>query len=573
MLRKRLPSWFRISWLLLLPVVVVAVTAFATSSIEKSAEQRAFDRIQHSQQLLAAWIDRSNAAAAFRHANEGYPAVMAAGRRIDIGNAFRLGIAIIALAVLLLGIAALGVARARRAREKRLVESQLGMYARQGRALDDAQRIARVGSWSWDAGAGETTWTAEMYTIFERDPELGPAPSEQVLACVHPDDREELAAGYANAFAARVSFELDYRIVAAGGAIRTLHALGHRDSDRPGVYMGTVQDVTELRQAEGKLRRERDYSAAITSSMHEGFMLTRDSEILEINQALCHLTGFARGELLGARAPYPFWAPEATEEITGHRALIDEHGHEFETTYMRKDGVRFDASITAVAARTADGELLGYVSTVRDVSERKRHLAELERLATRDPLTGLANHRVLHERLQAAAARTESDRQPRSLALLDIDHFKDINDRYGHLAGDRVLREVGERLLAVKGQGELIARVGGEEFAWVLDTGGQNAFTAAERARDAIMGTPFPEVGAVTVSIGVCDVSVVADAGELYERADEALYRAKRRGRNWTCQYIPASPPPALALAAAPGSGRDLRLRDGPRARRALAVP
>ena len=157
------------------------------------------------------------------------------------------------------------------------------------------------------------------------------------------------------------SFELDYRIVLNGGVTRTLHGIGRQDPARPGVYIGTVQDVTELRQVERQLRHERDYGASITSSMHEGFILTRDGAILEVNQALCQLTGYTRGELVGAGAPYPFWAPEAAEEISRQRALIDERGHEFETTYMRKDGTRFAASITSVTARATDGVLLGYV--------------------------------------------------------------------------------------------------------------------------------------------------------------------------------------------------------------------
>ena len=291
-------------------------------------------------------------------------------------------------------------------------------------ALDDAQRLARVGSWSWDTEHDQATWTTEMYTIFDRDPDRGPATSDELFAHVHPEDREQLAAGYASTFGGGPSFELDYRIVLDSGVTRTLHGLGRRDPDRPGIYVGTVQDVTELRQVERQLRRERDYGAVITSSMHEGFILTRDGAILEVNQALCELTGFTREELVGACAPYPFWAPESAEEISRQRALIGERGHDFEATYMRKDGTRFDASITSVAARTADGELLGYVSTVRDVSERKRHLGELERLATHDPLTGLANHRVFHERLYAEAARASRNRQPLSVAILDVDHFK-----------------------------------------------------------------------------------------------------------------------------------------------------
>jgi diguanylate cyclase (GGDEF)-like protein/PAS domain S-box-containing protein len=617
----RLWRRLRDAWLVALPVILVAATVFATSSIQKRAEQRGFDRVQHSQQLLAAWLDRSNAlrvflqsgsasaleqfdrltaplqaalqlertdvrdvpsaksilsdevrdaqrwnslalaaaanvrrhgvrplpiavtkprsnaSAAFQAANERYTVAMEARRTSDIATASQTGVEIVVLAVLILALAALAVTRASRGRERRLMERQMLLLEQQRLALDDAQRLARVGSWSWDTEHDQATWTGEMYTIFDRDPARGPATSDELFAHVHPDDREQLAAGYATTFGGGTSFELDYRIVLAGGETRTLHGLGRRDPDRPGVFVGTVQDVTELRQVERQLRRERDYGAAITSSMHEGFILTRDGAILEVNQALCQLTGFTRGELVGAHTPYPFWAPESAEELSRQSDLTGERGHDFEATYMRKDGTRFDASITSVAARTADGELLGYVSTVRDVSERKRHVAELERLATHDPLTGLANHRVFHERLRADAARATRHGQPLSLAVIDVDHFKAINDHHGHLVGDSVLRELGRRLHDITRDGELVARVGGEEFAWILNADGPDAFAATERARNAITERPFPQVGALTVSVGVCDLTPAIDVQELYERADQALYRAKAQGRNQTYQH------------------------------------
>ncbi len=632
-----MPPWklwrrLRGAWLVALPVILVAAAVFATSSIQKSAEQRGFDRVQHSQQLLAAWLDRSNAlrvflqtggtsaleefdrlevplqaalqiertdvrdvatakpslanevrsaqrwrslallavanirrhgvrplpiaitkprsdaSARFQAANERYTTVMEARRRSDIETASEIGTGIVVLAVLILALAALAVTRTSRGRERRLMEKQVLVLERQRLALDDAQRLARVGSWSWDTENDQATWTTEMYTIFDRDPARGPATSKELFAHVHPDDREQLAAGYATTFGGGPSFALDYRIVLAGGVTRTLHGLGRRDPDRPGIYVGTVQDVTQLRQVERQLRRERDYGAVITSSMHEGFILTRDGVILEVNQALCELTGFTRAELVGVRAPYPFWAPESAKEISRQRALIGEHGHDFEATYMHKDGTRFEASITSVAGRTADGELLGYVSTVRDVSERKRHLAELERLATHDSLTGLANHRVFHERLRAEAARASRNRQPLSVAILDVDHFKAVNDQHGHLIGDSVLCELGLRLHDITRDGELVARVGGEEFAWILNADGAEAFAAAERARHAIVDTSFQQVGTVTMSVGVCDLTPGIDVQELYERADQALYLAKEQGRNQTCRYIPE------VLAGGPGS-------------------
>jgi diguanylate cyclase (GGDEF)-like protein/PAS domain S-box-containing protein len=626
--RPTFSSGLRVALLVLLAVLLVAATAFATSSIQRSAEQRAFERVQHSQQLLAAWLGRSNAlrvflqtgdtaalddfdrltvpvqaalrtvradardvasarpilarearsaqrwhalalqaaenirvhgvrplsiaiakprsdaSAAFLAANERYTTVMEARRTHDIETASGIGIGIVVVAVLILAIASLAVTRASRRRETRLMQGQLLVLERQRRALDEAQRIAHVGSWSWDSATDEATWTSEMYTIFDRDPARGPATSEELFAHIHPDDRERLAAAYATTFGGGPSFELEYRIVHDSGITRTLHGIGRRDPGRPGVYSGTVQDVTDLRRAERELRSERDYGAAITSSMHEGFMMTRDGAILEVNQALCDLTGLAREELVGARTPYPFWAPEVVEEISRERALIGEQGHEFETTFMRSDGTRFEVSITAVPARGVDGQLLGYVSTIRDISERKRHLAELERLATHDPLTGLANHRVFHERLRTEVSRARRGRQPLSVAILDLDHFKAINDQNGHLVGDSVLRELGGRLRDITRDGELVARVGGEEFAWILHVDGAEALAAADRVRHAIADAPFQQVGTLTISVGVCDLTVAGDGDELYELADRALYTAKQQGRNQTRQY--ASGPVAV---------------------------
>jgi diguanylate cyclase (GGDEF)-like protein/PAS domain S-box-containing protein len=421
-----------------------------------------------------------------------------------------------------------------------------GAIQRERQVLDEAQRTSHVGSWSWDTAIDEVTWSAEMYRIFGRDPERGPATSEEFLAYLHTDDRERVAEGYAQTFGGGPTFELDYRIVGETGATRTLHALGHLDGELAGCYVGTVQDVTELRQAEIDVRRERDYAAAITRSMRDGFLLTREGTILEVNEALCGITGFAREELLGAHVPYPFWAPEAAAEIQRQRELIrEELGHEFETTYVRKDGTRFDAAITVVAARAGDGAFLGYVSTVRDISEQKRYEVELERLAAHDPLTGMANHRVLHEQLNTEVARANRHGHPLSFAVLDLDHFKRINDKHGHPAGDRVLCETARRLQTLARAGELLARVGGEEFAWILNAGGLDAFAAAERARSTISATPFPGVGTVTLSVGVCDLTDASDfsdasgSEDLYRRADQALYSAKRHGRNRTVRYSP----------------------------------
>ena len=169
--------------------------------------------------------------------------------------------------------------------------------------------------------------------------------------------------------------------------------------------------------------------------------------------------------------------------------------------------------------------------------------ARLVDLAATDPLTGLANHRAFHERLTGEAGRAERHQRPLALVMLDIDRFKQVNDTFGHDIGDTVLCEVARRLRAQTREGELIARIGGEEFAWILpDTDIAGAHEAAERARRAVFEPPFPSVGTVTISAGVCDLARAGDTRQLLLFADGALYWAKRQGRNLVCDYESGTP-------------------------------
>ena len=122
--------------------------------------------------------------------------------------------------------------------------------------------------------------------------------------------------------------------------------------------------------------------------------------------------------------------------------------------------------------------------------------------------------------------------------VLDIDNFKDVNDTHGHEVGDAVLAEVARRLQQTIRDGEILARVGGEEFAWILPrTDGIHGFQAAERARASVAREGLPGVGRLTVSAGVCDLAEATDALELFRNADAALYWAKRSGRDRCFRY------------------------------------
>jgi diguanylate cyclase (GGDEF)-like protein/putative nucleotidyltransferase with HDIG domain len=165
---------------------------------------------------------------------------------------------------------------------------------------------------------------------------------------------------------------------------------------------------------------------------------------------------------------------------------------------------------------------------------------QLEEQATSDALTGLANHRAFHERLRTEVGRARRYERPLSLALLDLDHFKRLNDTQGHQQGDRVLAAIGKVLVQHARTTELPARVGGEELAMIFpETPAIEAYTAVERIRAAVEALDLGDVGTVTVSAGVCDLTHASDSADLFRLADAALYWAKQQGRNTCFVYSP----------------------------------
>ncbi|MFB3816239.1 MAG: diguanylate cyclase [Candidatus Methylomirabilales bacterium] len=170
--------------------------------------------------------------------------------------------------------------------------------------------------------------------------------------------------------------------------------------------------------------------------------------------------------------------------------------------------------------------------------ENARLFEETRQLAITDPLTGLANHRQFYNQLSREVRRAQRYERPLSLLMLDLDHFKQFNDRYGHLAGDQALREVAEVLRQNARSVDILARYGGEEFALILpETDLKRAASQAERVRAAVAAFPFLGAsagpGSLTVSIGVAALLGKMRKGQdLVHDADQALYRAKAQGRN-----------------------------------------
>jgi diguanylate cyclase (GGDEF)-like protein len=162
--------------------------------------------------------------------------------------------------------------------------------------------------------------------------------------------------------------------------------------------------------------------------------------------------------------------------------------------------------------------------------------------ALTDPLTGLANHRRFHERLRIEVARAQRHGRPLTLALIDLDHFKQVNDLAGHATGDRVLGELGARLRGALREEDLLARIGGDEFALLLpETDEPAAHAVLERIRQTLEREPLVDGIRVTISAGLCGLGRASDEAEMLRLADGALYWSKEQGRNVTYVYDPST--------------------------------
>jgi diguanylate cyclase (GGDEF)-like protein len=191
----------------------------------------------------------------------------------------------------------------------------------------------------------------------------------------------------------------------------------------------------------------------------------------------------------------------------------------------------FSAKISSL--KNLEGKHSGFIVVSRDITERKTWEQQLEMLSITDHLTKAFNRGRYMTALEAEILRTRRYLSPFSVVMLDIDHFKKINDNFGHDVGDRVLISITELLKDGIRDTDLLARWGGEEFIFLLThTAGPVATGVAERIRRSIEIFNFETVGVVTASFGVTESRLGEGSDTLLKRTDEALYRAKHQGRN-----------------------------------------
>jgi diguanylate cyclase (GGDEF)-like protein/PAS domain S-box-containing protein len=262
--------------------------------------------------------------------------------------------------------------------------------------------------------------------------------------------------------------------------------------------------------------------------------------ILFVNQAFCRMSGTTPEEVLGK--PFEIFRAGETDRAVHDMLLhpLSQHSpFEGEATAHRRDGAEYFIEILLVPIHGTPTEVVNWVAYMRDVTERKAHVAALEQQALHDMLTRLPNRTLLLDRVDQAVRVARRSGHPVGLMLLDLNGFKEVNDTLGHHCGDIVLQQVAGRLRELMRESDTVARLGGDEFAFVLPTArdAQSAYRVGQKVLRALE-SPFLVEGSqceIGASIGIAMFPEHgADAETLMRRADTAMYDAKRRGAHCT---------------------------------------
>lgn len=318
------------------------------------------------------------------------------------------------------------------------------------------------------------------------------------------------------------------------------------------VALDRVKFIKAKQEAEDALHSSVDFANSLIHAMQDGFtVMDPEGMHTEVNPAFCKMTGYERDELVGAFPPYQYWAEDHLDKIqTGFDAIKSGDFTELELVFSRKNGERFPVTLNPSAVRNKNGEIIRYIATVKDISERKAAENVIKFQATHDELTGLGNRRAFEQILNQLFAQTRQTSQQHVLCYLDLDEFKVINDTCGHAAGDELLRQVAQKFAYVMDANDQLCRIGGDEFGMVLhhqtiDT----AVPIAEDLQQQLLNFRFhwqDRSFAVGVSIGMVVLNAQTESvGSLLQSADSACYVAKDAGRGRIHVY--ASDDPALA--------------------------
>lgn len=296
-------------------------------------------------------------------------------------------------------------------------------------------------------------------------------------------------------------------------------------------------DITERKQIENALREsEGKYRSLFEESLDGLFISNVEGNFTDINQKVIRMFGYdSKEEMLALDLEKDFYAYPADKENI--LAFVKEKGFaELEVIIKTKNDIRITTLCSYSAVKNKDGAIISYRGMIRDITEKKKSEELIWRQANFDTLTGLPNRDMFHDRLEQEIKKSYRECLPLALLLIDLDHFKQVNDTLGHAVGDLLLQEAAQRIRACVRGSDTLARLGGDEFTVIL-----SALSETGHIEDVAqkivskLAQPF-RLGSdevyVSASIGITIYPSDGDIDSLVKNADQAMYVAKSKGRN-----------------------------------------
>ncbi|XKH02444.1 diguanylate cyclase [Marinobacter nauticus] len=408
--------------------------------------------------------------------------------------------------------------------------------------LENTITGTHAGTWEWNVSTGETVFNERWAEIVGYSlAELAPISIETWASLAHPEDFKRSGELLDRHFRG----ELPYYECEA----RMRHKNGHwvwvldrgclmtrTDDGAPLMMYGTHQDITDRKEAEKKL----SMAAGVFKYARDGIVITSaGGTILDVNDAFTQLTGYARSDVV--HQDYSLLSSDRHADLFYKAMLksLDEEGVWSGEYWMPcQNGAAFPSLMTIAAVRNGDGDVEHYVTLVADISNLKQNEDKLRLIAHYDNLTGLPNRILLTERLRHATLVARRRKEELAVVFMDLDGFKEVNDTFGHAAGDQLLTILADRMKYALRECDTVARLGGDEFVVLLPdlSGKDDCRQVLDRLLVAVSAPACLGEGQVQVSASI-GVSLYpqqqdVDADTLLRQADMAMYHAKQHGKN-----------------------------------------
>lgn len=411
-----------------------------------------------------------------------------------------------------------------------------------------ATRVSGVGIWNWDIIHNKLTWDDQMFVLYGISKDNFHGAYADWSINVHPKDLQRVEKEIRSVLWNEKNLDTQFRVCWPDGTIRNLRVIATviRDASKKALQMiGTNWDITSNIESDDFML----LASAIYQSSSEAIMVTDEKNIIRhVNPAFIRMTGYELADVVGKN---PRIFNSGRHDRIFYQEMwqaIKKNDHwQGEIWDRHKDGTIHARWLNISVIRHPDGHVYCYVAQFSDITEKKQKDELILTQASYDQLTGLPNRNLFKDRLAQEIKKCHRSGLLLALFLLDLDHFKDINDTLGHDAGDKLLKEAASRIKSCVREIDTVARMGGDEFIVILPEISNKvriemvAQNIIQELRRPFQFNQNQTAHHISTSIGIAVYPEDGtDMESLMKHADQAMYAAKQQGRSRFCYFTPA---------------------------------